>query len=411
MYQPLIKVLCLPQEWRLPVLASYHDFLNHATVEKSYYTMREKFFWRNLYADLTNYVQSCPACQLLRCRARKPIRSGTWEIPKPYEVANIDHLGPIKPAYKGYNYILTVSDNHTQYLESIPVKSTSAVETAQNLYEKYYLRHGFVPNLISDRAQSFLANLTQELFKICKIRHIKTSSYHPQLNAAAEVKNKTLNLGLRVHLLQGQTDWPRRVPDITFAFNVSFISSLGTSPFVLTYNRNPRLAVDAQLLQAARESKVPHFAESFLGRFELLHQAVAQNLAENRLAAQQNQFARARQHNLKEGDLVYQTDFSQYDDASNKLKPAWKGPFKILQIIGDHNARLLNILTGKEERNLVNLDHVRTATQRRQILHQYWQETQRQALPSNPPSTSREAEQPTVTANNAPDQLQNERAR
>jgi hypothetical protein len=55
LYQPLVKVLCLPQEWRLPVLASYHDFLNHATVEKSYYTLREKFFWRNLYADLTMF--------------------------------------------------------------------------------------------------------------------------------------------------------------------------------------------------------------------------------------------------------------------------------------------------------------------------------------------------------------------
>jgi hypothetical protein len=99
-YQPLVKVLCLPQEWRLPVLASFHDFLCHASVEKSYYTMREKFFWRNLYADLTNYVQSCPACQLLRCRARKPIRSGTCEVPKPYETANIDHLGKLCPLGK-----------------------------------------------------------------------------------------------------------------------------------------------------------------------------------------------------------------------------------------------------------------------------------------------------------------------
>jgi hypothetical protein len=169
--------------------------------------------------------------------------------------------------------------------------------------------------------------------------------------------------------------------------------------------------LDAQLLQAARESNVPHFAETFLGRFELLHHAVAENLAENRLKAQQNQFARVRQHILKEGDLVYKKYFSNFDDASKKLKPAWKGPFKILRIIGDHSARLLNILTRKEEKNLVNLDHVRTATQRRQILHQYWQVTQRQALPSSPPSTSREAEQPTVTASNAPAQLQNERAR
>jgi hypothetical protein len=137
-------------------------------VEKAYYTIREKFFWRNLYADLTNYVLSCPTCQLLRFRKRKPIRSGTFPVPQPYDLTHVDHLGPISPCYKGYAYILIMSDSATQYLEAVPVKSVSAAETAQCIYEKYYLRHGFVPNLISDRAQSFLANLTQELFKICK---------------------------------------------------------------------------------------------------------------------------------------------------------------------------------------------------------------------------------------------------
>jgi hypothetical protein len=278
-------------------------------------------------------------------------------------------------------------------------------------YEKYYLRHGFVPNLISDRAQSFLANLTQELFKICKIRDIKTSSFHPQLNAAAEVKNETLNLGLKVHLLQGQTDWPRKVPELVFAFNVSCIPSIGNGPFVLTYNRHPRLAVDAQLLQAARQSQVPHFAESFLGRFELLHQAVAQNLEESRLAAQQNQFARARQHNLKTGDFVYKRDFSHFDDVSKNLKPAWKGPFKILYTVGDQNARLQNIATGKTEKNLINFDHLKSARERRQILHQYWQETQRQATRDDAPSIRREAERPTAATNSASDQTQDERAR
>jgi hypothetical protein len=79
-------------------------------------------------------------------------------------------------------------DIATQYLEAVPVKTVSAEETAQCIYEKYYLRRGFVPNLISDRAQSFRVNLTQELFKICKIRSTQTSSFHPQMNAEADTK-------------------------------------------------------------------------------------------------------------------------------------------------------------------------------------------------------------------------------
>jgi hypothetical protein len=165
------------------------------------------------------------------------------------------------------------------------------------------------------------------------------------------------------------------------------------------------------LLQAAKESNVPHFAETFLGRFELLHQAVAENLADSRLNAQQNQFARAIQHNLKEWDLVYKKDFSNFDDVSKKLKPAFKGPFKVLYLVGEQNARLQNLVTGEIDKNLTNCDHLKLARERRQILHRYWQQTQNQALPSNPSSTSREAEQPTVTDSNTPAQLQNERAR
>jgi hypothetical protein len=82
------------------------------------------------------------------------------------------------------------------------------------------------------------------------------------------------------------------------------ILSLGVSQFVLLFNIQPRLAVDAQVLQAAREYNVPDFTRAFLGDFETLHQSIAPNIVENKETARKHQFARARQHHLKEGDLV-----------------------------------------------------------------------------------------------------------
>jgi hypothetical protein len=127
-------------------------------------------------------------------------------------------------------------DNASQYLELCAVKTTSAVETARCLYEKYYMQHDFVLNLISDRAQSFLANLTQELFKICKIRSIQTSSVHPHMNSIAETRNKSLILRLRTHLMQKRPEWTRQIPTIAFAHNVSVIPSLAISSFVILFN-------------------------------------------------------------------------------------------------------------------------------------------------------------------------------
>jgi hypothetical protein len=217
-------------------------------------------------------------------------------------------------------------DNAGQYLEMCPVKTTSALKTARCLYEKYYMRHGFIPNLISDRAQSYLANFMQELFKICKIRSLQTSSFHPQKNSLAEIQNKALIIGLRTHLMQKRTDWTRQIPTVAFAHNVAVIPSQAISPFVILFNSQPRLAVDANVLQAARQSTVPGFAQAFLADFEALCQAVAQNIAENKDTVQKHQFARARQHNFKEGDLLYKFDFTHLTDNSEKLKPKWKGP-------------------------------------------------------------------------------------
>jgi hypothetical protein len=132
----------------------------------------------------------------------------------------------------------------------------------------------------------------------------------------------------------------------------------------------------------------------------LLHQALALNLEENRLAAQKNQFARARQYDLKVGDLVYERDFSHSDEVSKKLKPSCKGPFRILYTVGDNNARLESILTGKQEKVLVNMNQLKRAHQRRQTLRQYWQETERQALPDPASSPSPATEQP-ISANNS----------
>jgi hypothetical protein len=152
--------------------------------------------------------------------------------------------------------------------------------------------------------------------------------------------------------------------------------------------------MDAQVLQAARESTVPGFAQDFFTDFEMLHQALIQNVAENWDTAQQYQFARARPHNLKEGNLVYKFDYTHLTDISPKLTPKWKGPYRLKSFVGNNTARLENIFTDREERTLVNLDHLKTANERRQILRKFWPPTQHQTSPAAAPSTSQTTELP-----------------
>jgi hypothetical protein len=302
--------------------------------------------------------------------------------------------------------------NASQYLELYAVKTTSAIETARCSYKKYYLRHGFVPNPISGRAQSFLANLTQELFKICKIRSIQTSSFRPHMNIVAEICNKSLILGLWTHLMQKRTDWTRQIPTIAFAHNVSVIPSLAISPFVILFNREPQLAIESQILQAVRESTVPGLAQNSITDFEMLHRALIQNVAENRDTAQHQQFVRAKSHNLKEGTLVYTFDFTHLTDISPKLTPKWKCPFRLEYFVGNNTARFEITFTGREEPTLVNLDYLKTAHERRQILRKFGPPTEHQISPAVAPSSRQTAKPPNQSPGSTTDQQQNnQRAR
>jgi hypothetical protein len=181
------------------------------------------------------------------------------------------------------------------WTELFAVKSTSAIETARCVYKKYFLRFGFIPNFISDRAQSFLGSFTQEFLKLCQVKSIQTSSFHPQMNSRCELFNKTLGHSLQTYLLKGQTDWSNCLQAVAFGYNVGQVPALGVSAYNLLFGCQPRLPIDLQLLEAARRSNISHFVETFFDDFSISSDAIARNVSDNRQVAEQHQFARARE--------------------------------------------------------------------------------------------------------------------
>jgi hypothetical protein len=111
------------------------------------------------------------------------------------------------------------------------------------------------------------------------------------MNSRCEIFNKTLGHSLRTYMLKGQTDCQNRLQAVAFVYNVAQVPCSGVSPYKLLYNRQPRLPIDLQLLEAARRSNIPHFAETFFDDFRLLSDAIAKNVSDNRQVAEQHQFA------------------------------------------------------------------------------------------------------------------------
>ena len=61
----LIKQLVVPLNLRDDVLQSYYDAITacHQGIERTYQTIRQKYFWHSMYSDIPTYVKSCLECQ------------------------------------------------------------------------------------------------------------------------------------------------------------------------------------------------------------------------------------------------------------------------------------------------------------------------------------------------------------
>ena len=68
---PVVQQLCLPRTLRDEVIKAYYDHNGHIGFDKLYVTIRSKYFWPHMYADLTEYVKICKECQ----ETKRPIHS------------------------------------------------------------------------------------------------------------------------------------------------------------------------------------------------------------------------------------------------------------------------------------------------------------------------------------------------
>jgi len=62
--QPLtMDRLCVPKKARAEILFRAHDICVHSGRQKTYLTISNRFYWKNLLADVYSYVKSCDVCQ------------------------------------------------------------------------------------------------------------------------------------------------------------------------------------------------------------------------------------------------------------------------------------------------------------------------------------------------------------
>ena len=171
-----------------------------------YDILRQIAWWPGMLTDISHYVYSCEGC-LKNKRKQKKILPQPMSIPTgPWTHIAVDYIGPLPKTNKGNEYILTVIDRQSKYVEAFATQNNDVFTTADNIIEGVICRHGLFDVLQSDRESGFVTTVAANIYKQLGIKQIKTTAYNPKANGVIEIFNKTLKQTLKTYANEYQNN-------------------------------------------------------------------------------------------------------------------------------------------------------------------------------------------------------------
>ena len=178
---PVQHQLCAPRIFREQIVDGYHTENCHIGFDRLYSTLRQKYYWPRMYSQLRELVLGCQDCQQSKKQSKeKKAPLCPLPIVPAFERIHIDILGPLPKDPQGHQYVLLVVDSFSRFPEAFPLKTQKAEEVAEALYS-VICRWGAPTSILSDNGRNFVSKLCKVLFSLFKVKHLRTTSFHPQV--------------------------------------------------------------------------------------------------------------------------------------------------------------------------------------------------------------------------------------
>ena len=128
-----------------------------------------------------------------------------------------------------------MTDAFSKIAVVVPIPDKEASTVAQMILNHWVYRFAPLAQIHTDGGKEFVNKLPAKLFAILDIQHTKTTPAHPQCNAQVENFNRRIKDYLSPYLHDHTLDWEKFLPAMEFAYNTSYQSTIGTTPFQLMH--------------------------------------------------------------------------------------------------------------------------------------------------------------------------------
>lgn len=122
------------------------------------------------------------------------------------------------PSSRGKNYILTVVDRFSKWMEAIPLRNATSEAVAKEFWNNWVTRYGCPARITTDQGRQFEAQLFAKLSQITGTTRVRTPAYHPQANGLIERLHGTIKAAIRCH---PENSWPQTFPAILLGFRAA----------------------------------------------------------------------------------------------------------------------------------------------------------------------------------------------
>jgi hypothetical protein len=362
------------------LLKQFHDDLSHAHGNKLYLTLKNKFYFRNMYAECLIYARTCQVCQKIKGATITPAPLRNWRVGKLFSQISLDHHGPIgsNNATHAFKYVLVITDHFSGNTRYIAVKDMSAKTTCEAIINHWISHYGIPERIITDCAQTYLSQLTQELFKMLGIKHITVAPYSPNSNGRVEHMNCHFLKCIRSLGPEKLNEWPSFLPMIEFAQRIQFSKALQASPFYVMYCTEARTNFDAKYLPN-QDNLSPTMNDQFLPRVKLMRDVMKKNLDEANYQTMSAQHKKAKVKTLNIGDRVYRKSHQRTKGVTASHTFLFQGPYTVIEK-SHPNAQLVRLQdthTGKIEKFQTHLNQLKRIADGRDYLLQRYESSRR----------------------------------
>ena len=262
---------------------------------------------------------------------------------EPWERIGVDVTGPHPKSRNGFVYILTYIDYFSKWCDAFPMRNQEASTVAALLVDKVFSYFGTPLQILTDQGRNFESELFQEMSRMLRIDHIRTTAYKPSTNGMVERFHRTLNSMIAKVVSNNQRDWDQWLPSVVAAYRGTVHESTGFSPNFLFLGRETYAPLDLLLgapSPVAQSRSYNEFVAERQTRIRAAYDLVRDQLRTSANCMKRYYDMRVRTHSFKTGDWVWMYHPRRRVGLSPKWQKFYTGPFLVVCQLGPVNYRI-----------------------------------------------------------------------